>query len=354
MNKKKKFKRNFSEKISKDLERSGTSSYGYLKIPSGIKLFQPEIDSTVIMDFMPYEVTSDKHPDRESGVEKGDFWYKLPYKVHRNIGANGDSFICPASFGDRCPICERRAKLRKTNPDRIEDAKALEAEIEALRPTQRVLYCVRVYSKKKSKKPVFMLFEYSHNLFQKVFEDQLGKKKEFKTFPDPEEGTAIEVTFGEGKFAGVKFAEATRFDWYERPEQYELDVLDEIPELDKLLKVLDYETLRAKFYEIEEDEDEEYDDVEEEEEEDDIDDEDEEEEEEEEKPRKKKRSVKTSKTSKKKKKFYEDEDEDEDEDDEDEDEDDDADLEGDEDEGEEEEEKPKKVTKKSRKFRKRK
>jgi len=324
------------------LERSGTSSYGYLKLPSGIKLFQPEIDSTVIMDFMPYEVTSDKHPDRESGVEKGDFWYKLPYKVHRNIGANGDSFICPASFGDRCPICERRAKLRKTNPDRIEDAKALEAEIEALRPTQRVLYCVRVYSKKKSKKPVFMLFEYSHNLFQKVFEDQLGKKKEFKTFPDPEEGTAIEVTFGEGKFAGVKFAEATRFDWYERPEQYELDVLDEIPELDKLLKVLDYETLRAKFYEIEEDEDEEVD-----EEVDEEEDDDDEEEEEEEKPRKTKKSIATSK---KKKKYYEEEDDDDD-DEEDEDEDDDEELEGEE---EEEEEKPKKVTKKSRKFRKRK
>jgi len=242
--KKKKGTSVFSGRISENAKkRKKGSSYGYLKIPKGIDVFNADPDSKVTMDILPYVVKQKNHPD---GVAVGEQWYKRPFQVHRSVGANSDAVVCLASFGKKCPICEYRNKLKKEGGE--------EEEIKALRPSSRNLYAVILKGKKGDKK--IHLFDFSDYLFQERFEEQLSDKDEFETFPDLEEGASIAVRFAENSFGGNKFADPTRFDFVERSEQYDNKMLEEIPSLDDCLSELTYEELRAKFFEIEEEEDE--------------------------------------------------------------------------------------------------
>ena len=105
----------FRDKIKADSEKQkkDAKSYGYLLLPKDVKTFSPEPGSRVILDFIPYEVTDEKHPDRNESNEiavPGSLWYKRPFKVHRNVGVNNETVVCLTSIGKKCPICEYLAK----------------------------------------------------------------------------------------------------------------------------------------------------------------------------------------------------------------------------------------------------
>ena len=130
----KKRKTNFAEAIDDAIQKSERSgaTYGYLQLPKGISVYSPDAKGCkVTLDIIPYEVTSDHHPE---GAAKGDLWWILPYFVHRNIGASNDTVVCPTSIKQRCPICEYRAKRIK--------AQAPQEETRALKPSERNLFVV--------------------------------------------------------------------------------------------------------------------------------------------------------------------------------------------------------------------
>ncbi len=257
--KKKKF--NFAGKISSNAAaRKKGFGYGHL-LTNGLDVWTPEVDSKVVMDILPYLVKDKNHPDKdkEKGIAmEGTYWFKRPFKFHRNVGAKNSSEICLQSFGKKCPICEYRDKLKK-DPEADEDA------IKALKPSERNLYAVvitKINGKKQERK--LQLFEFSDYLFQEKFVEQLEDKPEFETFPNPYEGASVSVKFAETNLGGNKFAEPTRFDFEPRSKQYDDEFIDEIPCLDECLRVLTYDELKAKFMENddvdneeEEDEDEE-------------------------------------------------------------------------------------------------
>ena len=154
--------------------------------------------------------------------------------------------VCLQSIGKKCPICEFREKLRKEEAD--------EESIKALRPSDRNLYAVvilKIDGKKQTRK--VQLFEFSDFLFQEKFEEQLGDKDEFDNFPDPYNGSSIDVKFAESNLGGNKYPDPTRFDFVPRKEQYDEEFLEEIPSLDECLKVLSYADLKAKFEESSDD-----------------------------------------------------------------------------------------------------
>lgn len=221
--------------------RSSGANYGYIKIPKDVKMFTPEADTVAVIDILPYEVSDKNHMDK---IEVGTMWYKKPFKVHKGVGPNNDSYVCPTTFGKACPICEHGEELRRNEGD--------EKEIEKTRSKFRNLYAVIVKSydgKKQFDKNVIHLFDFSDFLFQEVFETQLKKKKQFDTFFLPEEGFSLEITFDEGSYGGGKFAKTTRVDFIERKKQYDESILDKVPNLDKdVLTVLSYDELEAKFF----------------------------------------------------------------------------------------------------------
>lgn len=244
-------KSSFKGKVANNAHKQATSgnSYGYLNIPKGVSVFNPEPGSRIQLDFIPYTVTDEKHPDRDTDAEiaiPGSLWYKRPFKSHRGIGGDNDSVVCLTSVNKKCPICEERARLTREG--------ASKEETDALKPKQRNLYIVVPLDSKNHKQELH-IFDVSQYLFQDLLNDELSEDEDRGIFPDLEEGLTLKVRFDEESFNGNKFAKTARIDFFERKEQYDESILDKVPNLDNVLQILSYEDLKAKFFEIDSEDD---------------------------------------------------------------------------------------------------
>ncbi len=223
-------------------EKTGGASYGYLNLPKGIKVFSPEPGGKHTLDFIPYEVTDKYHLDRDTDVGiavPGELWYKKPFKVHRNVGVNEETVVCPTTFGKPCPICDY-AKKRK-------DEGAEQDELKALRPSKRNLYAVIPIGEKKHEESIHV-WDSSQFLFQDLLNEELEENDDYLVFPDLEEGLSLKIRFDKTTFGSSKpFATASRIDFLKRKEGYNEDILEEVPNLDEMLKVLSYKEIDNLF-----------------------------------------------------------------------------------------------------------
>jgi hypothetical protein len=243
-------KSNFRGKVHSNAKKQRSGGGGsYLNLPKGVtQLILEEDTKKVKFDFLPYEVTDAKHPDRDdkSGTATpGSLWYRRPFKVHKNVGAgNGTSCVCLASVGKKCPICEFQTELFKTD----------KAEAIKLYPKQRYLYIVIPLDLKKHDSVPFV-WDVAESLFQDTLRDALDEDSDNEIFPDLEEGKTLELSFkwksiGENSRA---FPE-TRHITFEDRDAYDEEILEKVPNLDEALKILTYDELNAKFQELEDEE----------------------------------------------------------------------------------------------------
>lgn len=250
---KKRRKSNFGDKVIGDARRRKRqrSSYGYLDLPKGVKIFSLKEDTRKInLDFIPYEVTNPNHPDHnddDGTAVVGSLWYKRPFKIHRSVGADNDSFICLTSIKKKCPICEFVTKKRKEGADWD--------EIKTIAAKDRNLYAVLPINSKDHDE-VIHVWDMAQFLFQDELQDQLEEVGEAeRLFPDLEKGRTLEIKFKWKTFGSNKFPETRDVNFKDREEQYDENILDEVPNLDELLTILSYKELEAKFFETEEDDD---------------------------------------------------------------------------------------------------
>ncbi len=258
LKKKKRKVSKFKQKVAANSHKQKTQAaqYGHLKLPRNVSVFKEEPGSRVRLDILPYVVTDQNHPDRddENGIAlPGELWYKRPYKLHRGVGVENTSIVCPTSFGKPCPICEYRARLLKEGGDK--------ATIAALKPSLRNLYVVIPKdSKAHEEKP--HIWDISQYLFQNQLNEEIDENEDYAIFPDLEEGLTLRIRFSEETFQKNKFASTSRIDFEEREEPYGEEVLKQIPNLDEVLDLLTYSKIEALFFgaeisEYEEEEDEE-------------------------------------------------------------------------------------------------
>ncbi len=245
MAKKEKRRSKFKGAVSRNAERQNRGAqYGYLKLPKGVQMFKEEPKSRIMLDIMPYEVTSERHPDRddEYGIAvPGSLWYKRPYWLHRSVGSENRSVVCPTSIGQRCPICEYRKQLLK------EGTKWDDESVRALKPSLRNLYVV-IPRDSKNYESIPYIWDVSQFLFQDKLNEEIQENEEYETFPDLEEGYTLRIRFTEGTFGSNKFAEASRIDFIERKKSYDDSILEKIPHLDDLLDVPSYKQIEAMFF----------------------------------------------------------------------------------------------------------
>jgi len=239
-----KFKKtNFKKAVKSNVEKQdrAESNYGYLNIPKGTPMYKTK-EGKVYIDIIPYVVTNPRHMDRQDDIaEPGSLWYRSAFKVHRNVGVNNDTVICPAAFGKPCPICEYRNKRIAEKADK-EETKALYASL-------RSLYAV-IPINDKDQKEVVHIWDVSDHLFQKKLNAELKEDEAFSNFPALEDGYTLRIRFEEQKIGKNTFNETTRIDFEER-EAYDDSIIDDVPDLDKMLTVLTYKELEAMFHEIE-------------------------------------------------------------------------------------------------------
>jgi len=242
----------WDKKIAKNTQKqkNAAASYGYLNLPKDVKVFSPEAEGRIKLDFLPYEVSDPHHMDRDPETEiamPGTLWYKHPYKAHRSIGVEQDTVVCLTSVGKKCPICEYRAKLLKEGAER--------EVTDALKPSLRNLYVVVPLNSKKHEVEIH-IFDISQAMFQKQLNGELDEREENRRFPDLEEGKTLDVRFESQTFSGSKpFPKANRIDFDDRKETYDESILEQVPDLDKVLIVLSYEELSKKFFELEDEDD---------------------------------------------------------------------------------------------------
>jgi len=237
----------FRDKVASAAKKAkqATNSFGYLTLPKGVQVFSPKPGGRAWLDFLQYKVSSKNHPDRDDSLEiaiPGTYWYRRPFKVHRNVGPNNTSVVCLSSFGKKCPICEYRAKLIKEGAEK--------EATDDLRPSSRVLYAVIPLKDKDFEEEVHV-WDMSHYLFQSLLDDELNEDPDMGIFPDLEEGFTLKIRFDSNTFGGSKpFAKATRIDFIEREEAYDESILDKVPDLDAMLQEMSYEAMEKLFFEL--------------------------------------------------------------------------------------------------------
>ncbi len=234
---------------------------------SDVGFWKPEKDKHKI-DVVGYPVTK----NTSHGVI-GDLYPQKDFLAHRKVGPEGKSIVCPKSNGEnqRCPICEEKARLKSDSEDG-------DNEWEELKAQRRAVFNILVNGE-------IMLFEYASWNFAKKLTKELDDAEpegKYDNFADLEEGWTLKVRFDKESFANNSYFKADRIDFEER-EDIDESILDQVQDLDAILKVPTYDELHELFYagsaddkdeeededSEEDDQDEDGDDYEEEEEEDD-------------------------------------------------------------------------------------
>lgn len=217
-----------------------TYTASFLKLPEGVQMFKPKAER-YLLDVMPYEAG-----EGNEFAEEGELTYERTYFVHRRVGANEETFICPRkTAGKPCPICEHAAKLMRKVEGDYED------EVQALRPKKRQLFNVR--DLRQPDKGV-QLFEFSfHNFGKKLHEKIMGAEEEdedaYNQFYSLEDGMSLKVYFSEESGGGYSYVEASDIEFRPRKNQYDESDLEESHCLDDLLIIPDYDDLKEVFLE---------------------------------------------------------------------------------------------------------
>lgn len=240
----------FKDKVASNSRRQKTqaSQYGYLNLPRGVAMFKETAGKRASFDIIPYPVSEMFHLDRDEdgGIAlPGELWYKRPFRRHSGVGGADETVICPTTIGKKCPICEYRQRRFKEGADKKETG--------ALRASLRNLYIVVPKgSKEYDEEP--HIWDISQFCFQDMLNDEIEENEENGIFPDLEEGLTVRARFSKEFIDANEFAKISRIDFEERDKGYGEDILNEIPNLDDVLVVMEYDALEALFFELGDDE----------------------------------------------------------------------------------------------------
>lgn len=240
---KKKYKSTMRASVRDRAKARDSQGFGLtcLKIPSDVEIFKPS-KKVHNLDIIPYVVTDPKHPDRgddeESGAQVGTLWYSRRYFVHRNVGANRDTYVCPRkTWGQRCPICEYMDARREEGAEK--------EELAELRPKERQLFNVIDLDEDPDK---IKLMDSSYHLFgNQLNKDVLEGDEEYDGFAELEGGYTLKARFEKKSFQKNEFWECDRIDFKPRKSDYDEDIVEDTVPLDDILVKVPYKELEKIF-----------------------------------------------------------------------------------------------------------
>lgn len=234
-----------NRKYSSARELADTKSSGFggahLKVPEGVKLFKPKA-GVMLLDILPFPA-GEGNPHADEGI----MHWERTYFLHRGIGANSDSFVCPRlTFKERCPICEHRQKLLKESADDNEEL------IKDLAAKERQLF--NVVNRREPDAGV-QLWDISYHLFGRLLIARIRDSDEEDGWDEffhleSGQGLTLKVGFVEESYAGRAYCKAETIDFKPRKEDYDDDVIADIRVLDDLLVVPDYDSLKKTFLQM--------------------------------------------------------------------------------------------------------
>lgn len=216
-------------------QHEASSGRTTLAVPSGVGFFQVNKAGSYRFDILPFTVGKGN-----PAADEGEAHFERTYYVHRSVGANNDSFVCPAkTFGKPCPICEYRAKLTKEGGD--------EDTIKSLAPKDRQLWAVWDHAD-PDKGP--KIWDVSFHLFGKFLYEKIKNADDedgYEYFPDAEQGLTLKVGAREEKGGGYTFYQCADIEFKPRKQPIPSEILESVPCLDDLLKEVSYDDLKKIF-----------------------------------------------------------------------------------------------------------
>lgn len=233
------------------MSKQAMSGMATLDLPSGLGLFRPKKNGSMMLDFLPFKVTEAHNrfrPDLRNTLP-GALYPERTYYAHRQVGVNGDMHVClAATFGERCPACEDVVVLKRS-PHADAAARAKE-----LKQKQRQLWLV--HDTEDPDRGVQLWEEADWNFGRHMIRYINGAPKReqaaYKAFFHPTRGftvrvTPVEVSIGGG--GGGKGGNNTEFHvhaFYPRERPLPKHLVDHGYDLDAMVRHLSYE----QMYEI--------------------------------------------------------------------------------------------------------
>lgn len=193
----------------------------------------PDKEGAYTFDVIPYLITKQGHPDftEESYNVGEEYFFRRGYSLH---WIDRKPYVCPKeTFGMKCPICEARAKLEYGSD-----------EEKLLRTKRNVLYVTRMKGESEYK-----ILDWGYSKFTKPLEEhlELTDDREELAFYEFEGGMTITMKVKNNiEKPNMHYLEAKAFKFVDRADLDE-DIIDTVPKLDDLIKVLPYEKLLAIF-----------------------------------------------------------------------------------------------------------
>jgi hypothetical protein len=204
--------------------------------------YRPKTGGMNHVDFIPYIVTTDKHPKK---LRKGEYDYVLDVWVHRFVGASKGTFLCLSKmYGKPCPICEERERLER-------DPGSTKKEIDSLKPKHRCIYNV-INTDLPEREQKVQLFDESHYLFEDKLLTIMKVKNEF-TFWDYEDGKNIEFMASEKTSPEGKHNDYGQFYFLNR-KPYPESICKEAFPLDEMLNIPTYDEVKIAFLSLDSEE----------------------------------------------------------------------------------------------------
>jgi len=234
--------RDDARKKARDRNKNAGSGGGVstVNLPSGVDFFKLREDRN-LLEVIPFTSTR-SHILEKPEVEKGEIWWRLRYKIHRNVGPNNETVVCPTTFGKPCPICEERGQL--FDEKRKDEAKKLF-------PSWRSLMILRSRDEKEAVSVLDISeFAYLDQLKGDMRDAEDDGLEDVDTFYWPSgPGYNLQCRFEETSFGeGRSYLKCTRVDLKPRKALDDKIIkIAEAVELQETLVLLSYEVIRAKF-----------------------------------------------------------------------------------------------------------
>ena len=237
---KQKRRRFSSESTRRRVEERNKKTRSVYEIPDDFQMMQIKKAGTYRLDILPYvvEIPTDY-------AEEGDLHWERTIEVHYNVGPNQVPRLCPRTVGERCPICEKVDKMRR-DPEVDDD------EIRSLQAKERQLFYVMDVRNPDNGIQILetAYFNFGKAIDRRVFqlqEDEDEDSEEKMNFADPENGMTVKALFEAASFGGNSFLKCDTVDFIRRKTQYTVDICEELPSLDSLLIVPEYDALKAEM-----------------------------------------------------------------------------------------------------------
>lgn len=209
--------------------------------------YEAEKGKSRVIDILPFIISMPWYKDlraksgRPTGLDIGDWDYKLEIPVHKGVGPENEIVLCrQQAFGKRCPLCEDLfSEWEKDEEDQDEE------KIKQLKSSWRCFYNVYDYDSDHS--GVELMGDVSYFLFEDMLIEAMETDNEgLATFWDLDDGKSVRFKTREKKLGKNTFHEAHSIEFVAR-DPYDETILQETHPLDKMLRILSYDEI-AEIY----------------------------------------------------------------------------------------------------------